>query len=195
MDITQWYAVALGGLVVLFHASYLIMKISCFLKHLFCPQVRFSMRGFNRYIGFSTMRVDVMLVVLFLVGNAICITVGVKDIASLVRRSALLCTINLMPLALGERMNPMASIFGVRLSASASMHEWLGSVVMAEGLVHIAAALSSQHIDVHNTSGIAKLVVSHLCFVTLSRANACEGCRCWRGPAVLFHGICTPTFL
>jgi hypothetical protein len=195
MDITQWYAVALGGLVVLFHASYLIMKISCFLKHLFCPQVRFSTSGFNRYIGLSTMRVDVMLVVLFLVGNAICITVGVKDIASLVRRSALLCTINLMPLALGERMNPMASIFGVRLSASASMHEWLGSVVMAEGLVHIAAALSSQHIDVHNTSGIAKLVVSHLCFVTLSRANACEGCRCWRGPAVLFHGICTPTFL
>jgi hypothetical protein len=148
--------------VVLFHALHLIIKISCFLKHLFCPQVRLSMRGFNRYVGFSKMRFDVMLVVFFLVGNAIRTTVGVKDIASLVKRSALLCTINLMPLALGKRMNPMASIFGVRLSASASMHEWLGSVVMAEGLVYIAAALSSQHVNVHNTSGVAKLVVSHL---------------------------------
>ncbi len=123
IDITQWYAVALRGLVVLFYASYLIIKISCFLKHLFCPQIRFSIRGFNRYIGFSTMRVNVMLVVLFLVGNTIYITVRVKDIASLVRRSALLYTINLMLLALGERINPMASIFRVRLSASASIHE------------------------------------------------------------------------
>jgi hypothetical protein len=195
MDITQWYAVALGGLVVLFHASHLIINIPCFFKHLFCPQVRLPMRGFNRCIGFPTMRFDVMLVVLFLVGNAICITVGVKDIASLVERSALLCTINLMPLALGERMNPMASIFRVKLSASASIHEWLGSVVIAEGLVHIAAALSSQHVNIHNTSGVAKLVVSHLCPCNLSRANASEGCRCWSGPTVLFHGICTPTFL
>jgi hypothetical protein len=185
--------------VVLFYASHLIIKmiikISCFFKHLFCPQVRLSIRGFNRCIGFPTMRFDVMLVALFLVGNAICITVGVKDISSLVERSALLCTINLMPLALGERMNPIASIFRVRLSASASVHEWLGSVVIAEGLVHIAAALSSQHVNIHNTSGVSKLVVSHLCPCNLSRANASEGCCCWRGPAVLFHGICTPTFL
>jgi hypothetical protein len=120
------------------------------------------MRGFNRYIRFSTIRFNVMLVVLFLVRNAICITIKVKDIASLVKRSALLYTINLMPLALRERINPIASIFRVRLSASASIHEWLGSVVMAKGLVHIAAALSSQRVNIHNTSRVAKVVVSHL---------------------------------
>jgi hypothetical protein len=85
----------------------------------------------------------VVLVVLFLVGNAIYITVRVKDIVSLVERSALLYTINLILLALGERINPMASIFRVRLSASASIHKWLGSVVIAKGLVYIVAALSS----------------------------------------------------
>jgi len=69
------------------------------------------------------MRVNMILVVLFLVRNAICITIRVKDVASLVKRSALLCTINLMLLALGERMNPIASIFRVRLSASTSIHE------------------------------------------------------------------------
>jgi hypothetical protein len=180
--------------VVLFHALHLIIKISYFLKHLFCPQVRLSIRGFNRYIGFSTMRFDVILVILFLVGNAICITIGMKDITSLVKRSALLYTINLVPLALGERINPMASIFRMRLSASASMHEWLGSVVMAEGLVHIAAALSSQRVNIHNISGVAKLVVSHL-VPLIYRELTLQGWRCWRGPAVLFHGICTPTFL
>jgi hypothetical protein len=88
------------------------------------------------------MRVNIILVVLFLIRNAICITVKVKNITSLIRRSALLYTINLMLLALRERINLMASIFRVRLSASASMHKWLGSIVMAKGLVYIAAALS-----------------------------------------------------
>ena len=48
---------------------------------------------------------------------------------------------------------------------------------MAKGLVHVAVALSSQYINIHNISRVAKLVVSHLCFFILSRANACEGCR------------------
>jgi hypothetical protein len=59
------------------------------------------------------MRFNVILVILFLVRNAICITIKVKDIASLVKRFALLYTINLMPLALRKRINPIASIFKV----------------------------------------------------------------------------------
>jgi hypothetical protein len=89
------------------------------------------------------MRFNVILVILFLIGNAICITIRVKDIASLVKRFTLLYTINLMLLALRERINLIASIFKVWLSAFTSMHEWLGSVVMAKGLVHIVVALSS----------------------------------------------------
>jgi hypothetical protein len=83
-----------------------------------------------------------MLIVLFLLKNVICITVKIKDILSLVKRFALLYIINLILLALGERINPIASIFSVRLSAFASMHKWLRSVVITEGLVYIAAALS-----------------------------------------------------
>ena len=48
-----------------------------------------------------------------------------------------------MLLALKERINLIASIFKVRLSASTSIHKWLGSVVIAKDLVYIAAALSS----------------------------------------------------
>jgi hypothetical protein len=109
------------------------------------------------------MRFDAVLVALFLVGNAIYITT--KDVASLVERSALLCTINLVPLALGERMNPMASICRVRLTALSSMHEWLGSVAIAEGLVHAAAAIASRHVNIYTTSRVAELVVSYLCFL------------------------------
>jgi hypothetical protein len=67
----------------------------------------------------------------------------VKDIISLVKRFTLLYIINLMLLALRERINLIASIFKVRLSAFTSMHEWLGSVVIVKGVVYIAVALSS----------------------------------------------------
>ncbi|KAH8653957.1 hypothetical protein BGZ60DRAFT_386823 [Tricladium varicosporioides] len=114
-----------------------------------------------------------MLMVLFLIGNAISITAGVKDVASLIERSALLCTINLVPLVLGERMNPIANICRVRLGTSASMHEWLGSVVIAEGLVHTVAAISSQHVNIHKTSGVAKLVAAAVGTVLLSSSVTC----------------------
>jgi hypothetical protein len=77
------------------------------------------------------MQFDIMLVVLFLVGNTICITVRVEDIASLVKRSALLCIINLMLLALGERMNPVAITFRAKLIASASIETNLPSLALS----------------------------------------------------------------
>ncbi|KAF4625874.1 hypothetical protein G7Y89_g12291 [Cudoniella acicularis] len=57
------------------------------------------------------------------------------------------------------------------------MHEWLGSIVMAEGLVHVAAALSSQHVNIYNTSGVAKLVAAAVGAVLLfsSMAYRVEG--------------------
>ena len=158
MDITQWYAVALGSLVVLFHVSYpllLIMRISgtyitsSFLKHLYHPRVRLHIRGSNRYIGFSSKiaRFDMLLVILFLVRNAVCLSVEVKDVASLTKRSCLLYIINLVLLALGEYMNLVANFCGVRLRAYASMHEWLGRVVLAKGLIYLVAAISSQYLN------------------------------------------------
>jgi hypothetical protein len=69
------------------------------------------------------MRFNVILVILFLVRNAICITIKVKDIASLIKRFALLYIINLMLLALREYINLIASIFKVQLSASINIHK------------------------------------------------------------------------
>jgi hypothetical protein len=65
----------------------------------------------------------VLLVILFLVKNAICLSVKVKDVTSLIKRSGLLCIINLILLALGEHINLVASFCGVKLKAYANMHK------------------------------------------------------------------------
>jgi hypothetical protein len=69
------------------------------------------------------MRFNIILVILFLVRNIIYITIGVKDIISLVKRSTLLYIINLILLALEEYINPIASISRVWLSISTSIYK------------------------------------------------------------------------
>jgi len=100
---------------------------------------------------------DVGLIVAFVVGNVICLISEVKDVASLVKRSGVICTINLIPLALGEHMNMVASWCRLLLRTYARIHEWLGIVAIVEGLVHTVAGVASQKLDLHTTSGIATL--------------------------------------
>jgi hypothetical protein len=64
-----------------------------------------------------------LLVILFLVRNTVCLSVKVKDVASLIKYSALLYIINLVPLALGEHINLVASFYKVRLKAYTSIYE------------------------------------------------------------------------
>ncbi|KAL5316324.1 hypothetical protein ACEPPN_015369 [Leptodophora sp. 'Broadleaf-Isolate-01'] len=47
------------------------------------------------------------------------------------------------------------------------MHEWLGSVVIAEGLVHATAAIYSRRVNIHTTSGVAELVAAAVSAVLL----------------------------
>jgi hypothetical protein len=166
MDLTKWYAVALGSLVALLIISHRISLMartaityaeSCLLTRRFRPQIHRYVRSSERATLF-----DVSLVVAFVVVNVVCLTLGVKDVASLVKRSGVICTINLVPLALGEHMNMVTSWCGLSLGAYARMHEWLGIVALVEGLVHTAAGAASQKLDLHTTSGIATLTVSRL---------------------------------
>ncbi|KAI9767709.1 MAG: hypothetical protein M1839_004370 [Geoglossum umbratile] len=164
MDITQWYAIALGGLVAASIISYLLLSIIrivrtyttiYFLKYLFYPQVHRYIRGSGK-----TTRFDVVLIVAFLVGNVLCTTIGVKDIPSFTRRTGLMSTINLMPLSLGGHLNLIVSKCNITFEDYGRIHRWLGWVAIAEGLVHAAAAASIQKPSLHTSSQIAALIAA-----------------------------------
>jgi hypothetical protein len=144
MDIAQWYAVALGGVVALSMVAKTFLKILIY-KHL------------RKRIGF-----DVLLIVAFLVGNVLCTTIRVKDIHGLTGRSGLMAIINLMPIPLGGHMNIIANRCGIRLGAYARTHRWLGRVAIVEGLIHTAAAVSLQKPNIRMLSDIAGLTVCYV---------------------------------
>jgi hypothetical protein len=176
MDITQWYAVALGAIAaacVLFSISRVIIKLShtyasfYFLKYVFYPEIIRYWRWSNiitqilRYLGGSgtTTPFDAVLIMGFVLGNILCITIGAGDTSGLIRRTGLMATINLVPLALGGHMNVISSYCGVALSSYGRIHRLLGRVAIIEGSVHSIMAARSRKIELHVPSQIAALIV------------------------------------
>jgi hypothetical protein len=66
---------------------------------------------------------NISLVVAFIVKNVICLTLEVKDVTSLVKRFSIICTINLVLLALRGHMNMVASWCGLSLKAFTRIHK------------------------------------------------------------------------
>jgi len=164
MNITQWYAIVLGGLAALCIVSYVLWSAFkflhvyatfYFLKYLFYPQIHRRLRGPSKTTGF-----DAALIIAFLVANICCISIGVQDIKQLMQRMALMSTINLVPLAIGGQMNIIASHCGLTLNDWNHMHRWLGTVAVVEGLVHSIVAAASEGLNVHISSQVAGLTVS-----------------------------------
>jgi hypothetical protein len=132
MDTTQLYGVALAAVVILLIVFYIlrflinIMRTYAtyyFLKHVFYPQAYKYVRGSS-----TTTRFDLLLIIAFLVGNVLCLTLGMRDRTDLLQRTGLLSTVNILPLALGSRMNLIVSRCGVGFAAYDRIHRWIWRV-------------------------------------------------------------------
>jgi hypothetical protein len=156
MDIAQWYGVALGALaaLVLIVLNFRVRLPVFLLKHIVYPQLHPLIGG-----GGNTTRGEAVIVVLFLAGNALCMTLGVRGSPDLVKRTAQLSAINTIPLFLGGRINALANATGVRYATYAKAHRWIGWVAVAQAILHAAVAATSQK-SFRSRPEISSLVVS-----------------------------------
>lgn len=163
MELPAWYAIALGGLLVPFFITYLCVLVAvlfqagteaCVRRYATRPQlVRFV-----RY-GSRVARVDIIVLFLFLLANVIALSLYVDDLLTFVRRSGLICTINLMPLFLGGRMNVIVNSCRLSLHTFSRIHRWLGRIVILEGFIHVVAAVSHRTPTMENVADRAALAV------------------------------------
>jgi len=161
MDIIQWYAVALAAIAALLIVFY-VWGISIrflrtyatyyFLKLVFYPRVHKYIRGTTRY--------HALLVIALLVGNVLCLALGIHDRTDILQRTGLLSAVNLVPLALGSHMNSVVSCCGVGYEAYSAIHRWIGRVAVIEGVIHAILAVVSQTPNLHSSTQVAALVVS-----------------------------------
>ncbi len=159
MDITEWYAVSLGTLVVLpiiarLFFSIIVIRVPWIFylrRHLIYPQVHRYMRA---------TRLELVALTAFLTGNALCLGINVRAVTDFVNRSGLIAIINLMPLALGADMNLIVSLCGIGLPAYAMLHRWLARVAITEALIHIAVATPYRKPNPHTVPDVAAIIVS-----------------------------------
>ncbi|KAF2458843.1 hypothetical protein BDY21DRAFT_258314, partial [Lineolata rhizophorae] len=160
MDITEWYMVALAGILAFSIVASRLIRLArtirkYFLNHVFYPYIHRYLRGSKHITRFNA-----ILIVVFWVGNILCSTIGVKDVLELARRSALLSTINLIPVLLGAHMNIIVSYYGIRLPTYTRIHACIGIVAVIEGLVHTVAISSLQKPNLKIQSDAAGLTAA-----------------------------------
>lgn len=164
MDITLWYAIALSGLIACYIVPFISLKIfqktgprvkHQFLKHVYYPPIHRYLRGSEQ-----TTRFDLLVIIIFLGGVVLGTGIKVQDVNELRRRSGLIAVITFIPLSLGARMNLLADSCEVRLGTYRRIHRWLGGIFVAEGLVHTAAAVSLQKLDISKLRDVGGLTVS-----------------------------------
>lgn len=161
MDVIEWYAVALGGTILLpiltcvlffvFGHLQVGLKRYC-LRYLLYPQI-------HRYIRASWS--DLAILLIFIVANTIATAINVRNVAGFVKRIGLISVVNIVPQFLGGRLNIVLNQCGIGLKAYTRMHRWLGRVAIVQGLIHVIAALANhQRPDLKTRSDIAAVVVS-----------------------------------
>jgi hypothetical protein len=148
MDITEWYAVAVGCLAFAFTCRFHAKRLRLWfrmqlwfrkymrlwlLKHIYYPEIP-CLPGMTRFHG--------VVLILFVATNVLCTSIGVSGSSELGRRMGTVATVNLIPLALAPH---------------ARVHRWLGRVTAVEGLVH--AAMSVRRYE-RTSSALAGVVVS-----------------------------------
>jgi hypothetical protein len=152
MDITEWYGLALAGLVTLYFlirnlrfaiaSNYLRRKqntlVFYFLKYFFYPQIHNFVRGKSKLTNW-----EAVLIVLFLSGNVFSMFFMAESSDDLRKRAALLSLINAIPLYAGGRVNGVTQYFGLTKESVAQAHRWFGRISIIEALVHCIFGLHS----------------------------------------------------
>jgi hypothetical protein len=160
MSSSQWYAIAIAAIAASFLCFYLLERLAHWIRAYFGAlflQLRY------RYInpdwrGLDTTWFHALLAAALWVGNASYLVVTVRDRQDLLHQTALLFTVNLIPLALGSHMNALIDLFQVSLDGYSRLHRWIGWLAIVEGLVHTAIALTEKP-GIKSVPQIAAVVV------------------------------------
>jgi hypothetical protein len=138
-------------------------------KHLIYPTL------ISRISTCTTTRFQALLIASYIAGNVICITFQASGISEYGVRAGLLSIINLAPLGICGRTNPIANGWRLSYQTQVYIHSWVGRVAIAEALFHSAISLGRVHLTVKNTMEISGCVVTSpsLRLISCSTEHAC----------------------
>lgn len=156
MNIIQLYSIIFGS----FLALYPLLRIVRLFVQLVLPRLAVSFARYVRYPlvlkrqrWMSVTRLELLVFIGYLVANLVSLCLSVRSAEDFQRRSAVVAVINVTPLFVGGRTNPLADRLGVSLPTYYLCHHWIGRVAMLEGLIHSGFMLTRSRADSVTISG------------------------------------------
>ena len=147
MDITQIYALAMGGAAFCFVITRVLSQLGRYLEHL-APQV--SKHFFFRYIihrhaliGPWTVA-SVCIQLMYLTTNIFCVCFRASDVAQAGNRAGTMSLINLAPLLCGHHFDFLADVSGLSLESWRVVHRSSGVIVFVLVALHVILAAASK---------------------------------------------------
>jgi hypothetical protein len=132
MDITQWYAVFLGALIVLPMTTWIARCLSGLVQE--------YQHVLHKYMFISRKitRLEAVQIFTILVTNALCISFDVHSAQTLMVRSGLLSIINFAFLSFGYQMS---YFYQSSVASYNTIHYWAAGISIIEALVHSVIAI------------------------------------------------------
>jgi hypothetical protein len=156
MDITQIYAMAIGGFFGLLLALRTITSLVRILqpymllvKHFFYPLVLRRHRFFGPWT-----RAQVFCHLFYLTINLFCSTYQVSTVQEAGDRAGVLSLINIMPTCLGWHLSFISDILGLSLLAYRHIHASTGAMSVFLGLFHVGINMANiKNLSLFSASG------------------------------------------
>lgn len=152
MEITVAYGAALAAILISIICRRIILSIAARFKNHFRSLILYPLiLQRNKHTG-SVNRLDLISLFVFLGANVVALIWPPNDHDALSRRASLLSLLNLIPLFLGGKTNPLMSFVGLSLQKYYFAHHWFGRVAAVEGLIHAGLSLYEDQIRTNNIS-------------------------------------------
>jgi hypothetical protein len=134
-----------------------------FLKYISYPQFIRNIKVFKR-----TTRLGSILILVRLITNTLCIALPRPNVRTVMSRSALMSSIQLIFLSLGHYMNFVINNCGIASESYNQIHLWIVFVAALEGLIHSVISITLDSFDTNYLAHISSWTVCSRLSLSLS---------------------------
>jgi hypothetical protein len=158
MNTTKWYALILG-IIMLFFSLLLLVRFLRYLSRIlivfFLMHIKYA-RLCRFFQNIIKTRFEAIFLLLFLLGNIMCLILYAETIQDIFNRLGSLSLINMVPLFLGGRINIITNLSSLNYRSYAHIHQWIGRIAAIEAIAH------SVHSIITRSNSLSRYYVSGL---------------------------------
>lgn len=146
MDAINWYLILFFGIlsVIGLRQSWkiFIRSTSRGLSYFFTRYIQYPLTPARKW--WTATRLQACCLIVYLAANLLVLFLALGNARQFEQRAAIMALINMVPLFIGGRTNPLADALGISVQSYYFAHNWIGRVAILEAVLHSIVVLCLQ---------------------------------------------------